>query len=445
VVATSAVREAANADAFVDRVFMATGLDVEVIHTSEESRLTVSAVRAAVGKGHGVDRGYTLIVEVGGGSTLLTVLEKGQIALAQALPLGSIRLPETLATASAAPERAAELLRNQIAHTVTTLQPGLPLGKVRTMIAVGSDARFAAGQAGKPTPTKDLLRIDRAAFDRLVRKCVRCSADDLVKQYGLPFAEAETINPALLVHQEMLHATRAGEMLVPPVAMRDGLLLDLARSVTGQEDPTLSQGVIHAAEGIAAKYQVDLKHARNVADLAAQLFDDLKAEHGLKPRQRILLYVAGLLHEVGTYVGSRSHHKHSYYLIANSEIFGLAREEIAVVAAVARYHRRSTPKPAHLEYMSLPQESRMVVSKLAALLRVADALDRSHGQQVRDIRCECRDEELIITVGGASDLTLERHALVQKADLFEDIYGLKVRLEEGRTAGMAERRAEAIE
>jgi exopolyphosphatase/guanosine-5'-triphosphate,3'-diphosphate pyrophosphatase len=296
-------------------------------------------------------------------------------------------------------------------------------------VAVGGDARFAARQIGRPTDCPDLAAIEPAEFDKLVDRCGRSTAEDLSKRYGIPFAEAETINPALLVYQNLLRLTQATQMIVSDVSMRDGLLLELARAVTGREDRSLLEGVIHSAASIAQKYHADARHAQIVTDLAVRLFDELRAEHGLNDRHRLLLEVAGLLHEIGQFVSSRSHHKHSYYLIANSEIFGLNRDEISIVALVARYHRRSGPKPSHQEYMALSRETRVTVNKLAALLRVADALARGHVRNARDLRFERQGDDLIICVPGVADLLLEERALEAKGDLFEDIYGLKVRLE----------------
>jgi len=214
------------------------------------------------------------------------------------------------------------------------------------------------------------------------------------------------------------------------VSMRDGLLLELARSVTGQEDESLQIGVIHSAMAIAEKFRVDIEHAETVADMAMCLFDQLKEEHGLGSRHRLLLRVAGLVHEVGSVVSNRAHHKHSFYLISNSEVFGLTRDEIAVVAHIARYHRRSGPKPSHVEYMNLPRETRVVVNKLAAILRMADALASGHLRHSRDLRFEREQDELVLYVPGGIDLLLERRALATKGGMFEDIYGIKIRLEE---------------
>lgn len=430
-VATSAVREAGNADTFLDRVFMATRLNVEVIDTSEESRLTVSAVRKAVGDALGISHRATLIADVGGGSTLLTLLQDGEIATSQSLRLGSIRLQEMFSTSEEPPRRSAEMLRHHISNAVATFQNSLPLTGIESFVAVGGDARFAAREIGEPTESADLAVVRREAFDQLVERCECHTAEELSKRYGLPFGEAETLNPALLVYQVLLQKTQAEQMIVSHVSMRDGLLLELAREVTGKEDETLLKGVIHSATALAAKYHVDIHHAGNVAEVAVRLFDFLQADHGLGPRHRLLLRTAGLLHEVGGFVSSRAHHKHSEYLIANSEIFGLNRQEITLVSQIARYHRRSIPRSSHPAYMALVRELRVIVNKLAALLRVADALVRGHTRKTPELRLERQGDELVVLFPGTSDLLLEERVIETKGDLFEDIYGMKIRLEQG--------------
>ena len=175
---------------------------------------------------------------------------------------------------------------------------------------------------------------------------------------------------------------------------------------------------------------MDLDHANNVAEVAVRLFDLFQADHGLGARHRLLLRVAALLHEVGGFVSSRAHHKHSEYLIANSEIFGLNRNEIVLVSQIARYHRRSVPRASHPSYMALSRESRVVVNKLAALLRVADAMIRGHRRRASDIQFQRQGDELIVSLPSGRDLLLEERAMETKGDLFEDIFGVKIRLEE---------------
>ena len=444
-VATSAIREASNRFLFLDRVSMSVGFDVEVIDVSEESRLTVSAVRQSMGAELAKGRGLTLIAEVGGGNTVLTVLQEGEIEASQSVPLGSIRLQEALSTSNDPPEQVAEIMQNQISNVISTIQTTLPLKRVTKFIATGGDVRFAANQVGKSMRGSDLKQVTREDFDRLVRRCVKCTPEVLARKFGLPFSKVDTLNPALLVYQTLLRATKARKMIVSDVSMRDGLLLDLARGVMGQEDPAFAEGVLHSAMAIARKFHTDMSHAQQVAGLSVRLFDVLAKEHGLGGRHRLLLEAAGLLHEIGGLVSSRGHHKHSYYLISNAEIFGLSREELQTVAHVARYHRRSGPKPSHVDYMSLPRHQRMAVNKLAALLRVADALDRGHAQQVSAFAAEIKKEDLVLSIPGVNDLTLERRAVAAKGDLFEEIYGLGIRLEESAGMLIEDHRAEAVE
>jgi len=144
------------------------------------------------------------------------------------------------------------------------------------------------------------------------------------------------------------------------------------------------------------------------------------------------LRVAALLHEIGGFISNRSHHKHSMYLILNSDLFGVSREDMTLVALTARYHRRALPSLAQVEYSVLSQEDRLAVSKMAAILRVADALDRNHLQQARDLSCVLEKDQFVITVNNVEDLTVERLAVKEKGALFQDIYGLPVVLKEGR-------------
>ncbi len=428
-VATSAVREASNGDTFVDRIFMATGLEVSVISVAEQGRLTVSAVREAVGKKL-LGRGKALVVEVGGGSTTLNLLDHGEITVSQSLPTGSIRMQEMLVTTTERADQAARLIQQQVTSAFSAFKGLLPLKSVQSFVAVGGDARWAATQVGKPLGTNQLAAVSQQALGKLLEKCRFLAADELARAYKLPFTDAETITPALLVYQALLKTTRAKKMIVSDVSLRDGLLLDLSRSAPGEQDAAAYRETIQSALVIAEKYRIDMAHAAHSRMLATSLFDQLTNEHGLGPRHRLLLEVAAILHEVGTFVSSRAHHKHSYYLIANSEVLGITPDELVLVANIARYHRRSRPKPSHPDYITLSRERRMIINKLAALLRAADALDVSRTQQIDRFDSRIDNNGLIISVRTGADLTLEHRSLAERADMFQDIYGLDVRLEE---------------
>src|SRR5262249_33322377 len=210
---------------------------------------------------------------------------------------------------------------------------------------------------------------------------------------------------------------------VSDASLRAGVLLDLAAQ-HGRESALDFEGqVLASAEALGHKYRFDRVHGLHVAKLVTRLFDELRDEHGLSDRERLLLQVAALLHDVGIYVSLRAHHKHSQYLLASSQIFGLSEEETNIVSNIARYHRRGAPQDTHLPYVALDRRDRLIVNKLAALLRVANALDAEHLQKVQDIRLLRHDTAWIVELQGTGDLTMEQLAASARADMFVETFG----------------------
>jgi exopolyphosphatase/guanosine-5'-triphosphate,3'-diphosphate pyrophosphatase len=244
-------------------------------------------------------------------------------------------------------------------------------------------------------------------------------------------ADVETLVPALIVYRELLLETQAATVLVPHATLRAGLLLDMSRADTGQGIEDLSRQVLASAEALGERFHYDARHAHQVARLAVSLFDDLRSEHGLQARDRLRLEVAALLHDIGIFVNLRGHHKHAQYILSVSEIFGLSRDDMAVISNVARYHRRAAPNKSHLPYMALDSEARVQVNKLAAILRVANALDADHLQKLSAVRVLREDDHWVLEVDGGGDLTLERLAALARADLLTEVFGRRVSFREG--------------
>ncbi len=432
-VATSAVREAQNRDAFVDRVRLRTGLEVEIIDGSEENRLTYMAVREDL-KGQAViESGDALLVEIGGGSADLSFLRNGELTHSGTYALGSVRMRQNLAGWHGSHEQRVRLLRRHVLNVVDDLRREMPLDNVRHAIFLGGDARFVAERLVGATAQGRSRTLRREAFAALCEELAALDTEQLVERFRLPQTAAETLGPALQAYRELLLATAAAEVIVPEASLRAGLLLDLVRREEGHGIEDFSRQVLSSALALGEKYRFDEPHGRCVAQLAVRLFDELRAEHGLGPRQRLLLEVAALLHDVGIYVNLRGHHKHTQYLLASSEIFGLSRDDLAVVANVARYHRRALPQRAHPPYMALDREARLEVGKLAALLRVANALDADHLQKVRDVRVRHEEGVFVLEVDGAGDLTLERLAALARADWMAEVFGARVTFREAQT------------
>jgi exopolyphosphatase/guanosine-5'-triphosphate,3'-diphosphate pyrophosphatase len=427
-VATSAVREAVNRDSFLDRVRIRTGLEVEVIDGSEENQLTYLAVREAL-QGHEVlTTGNSLLVEVGGGSGDISFLRNGEPVQSGTYALGAIRMRESLASYHGSEVQGVRLLRRHIHNVVEDIRREIPLREAQHFIALGGDMRFVAARvAGTEVPASPGFRIVPGdAFLRFYEELEPLDVDEVVERYHLPLNEAETLVPSLMAYRELFAETTAERIVVPEASLRAGLLLELAGAGEGRGLEDLRAQVLAGAAAVGEKYRYDALHSRNVTALALRLFDELRGEHGLQARDRLLLEVAALLHDVGIYIGLRAHHKHSLYILSHAEIFGLSREDMSVVANVARYHRRGLPTKNHADFMALERDRRVDVLKLAAILRLANALDADHLQKIRDVHLLRDAEPWVLEAEGAGELTMERLASLSRSDLFADVFGRRL-------------------
>jgi exopolyphosphatase / guanosine-5'-triphosphate,3'-diphosphate pyrophosphatase len=422
-VATSAVREARNVDLFLDRIQRRTGIAFEIIDETEESRLIFLAVKQALGRRPALRGAWTLLTEVGGGSTSLTLLRQGQPNRSAVYALGAVRLRQQLNLHQLTHDVQLSLLRRSIANMIDEITLDNPLRRVTFMVAIGGDVRFAASQILEEVDHEGVREIPRDAFLTFCDQIERLDEEQLVERFRLPAVEAETLLPALLIYRSLLTETAARKLVVLDASLRSGLLLDLADAGgrSGAED--FENQVLASAEALGHKHRFDRDHGRHVAALAMQMFDAFQEDHGLGPRERLMLRVAALLHDIGMFISLRAHHRHSQYVLASSQIFGLSNEETAIVGNIARYHRRGPPQKSHLPYVALDRQDRVVVDKLAALLRVANALDAEHLQKVTTLRVHRRPHDWILEIEGAGDLTMEQLAATARADMFSDTFG----------------------
>jgi exopolyphosphatase/guanosine-5'-triphosphate,3'-diphosphate pyrophosphatase len=425
-IATSALRVAHNRDTFIDRVFMQTGFKVEVVEGIEENRLMYLAVRYALKDDKPqFSRSNSIIIEVGGGSTELMLLRRGKMVAAHSLRLGTILINQQVQQATASNRYLLNFLQEHVRTTTESLQAELDLSHVRTFIVAGSDVRIAASKLGVEL-NENCWVIERGRFIDFVDRILSYTVDECVQKLRIPYAEAEGIVPGLLTYKLFLEATAATEIVVPNVSIREGMLINLASGVDPELKEEFFTQVIASALALGRKFRFDEGHSLHVTRLALQLFDALSADHGMDRRARLLLEVAGILHDIGMYLRSSGHHKHSQYIVANSEIFGLHKDDLDIVSNVVRYHRKAPPNSTHIAYIALQREERMLVLKLAALLRVADALDRSHSQRIAGVAVERGSDTVILRTAGRNDLTLERLGLEEKADMFQDVFGYQV-------------------
>jgi len=421
-VATSAVRESRNGGEFVARLQDEAGIELDVISGSEEARLIHLAVASRIELG---ERRW-IMVDLGGGSVEVSLVDGDGVLWSESHTMGSVRLLEELTEAGAEPGRFQRLLREYVA----TLKLPSAAGHIDVAgyIATGGNieelARLAAARSVDGTsvlPTDDL----RAVIDRLMRTSFRQRVEEL----GLREDRADVILPAAVVYERLAELAYASEILVPHVGIKEGILLDLFADTVrlGEREDRQEREVLAGGLALGRKYLFDEAHGRHVASLALSLFDQLAGALELPRGDRKLLQAAALLHDIGQFVSYRAHHKHSLYLIGYSELPNFSEREMLLVANIARYHRKSEPSPGHVMFAQLGADEQRRVSGLAAVLRLADALDREHVQNVRGVKASVSDQEVVLTLEGRGDLLLEGWSLKRRAQMFHARFGRKVR------------------
>jgi len=426
VIATSALRVARNRDVFIDRVRQETGFNLTIVEGIEENRLMYLAVRYALKQDLPLFwRSNSMIIEIGGGSTEIMLLRRGQMVAAHSLKMGTIIIDQHSRHGLGPGIFFERYLNENIRNTLGMLNMEMELARVKTVVAAGADIRFAADRVGKEL-NENCRIIERDDFIQFTEKLRAFSIEDCIRKFGISYSDAEGLIPGLLVLKLFLERTGAASVAVPQVTIRDGYLIDLTSGIDSVLLDEFFSQIIASAVNLGRKFHFDEAHGMHVANHCMTIFDALLKEHGMNRRHRIMLEVAAILHDVGTYIKASGHQKHGQYIVANSEIFGLHQDELGIVANVINCHRGDPPSQSDIDFMTLQREERVLVLKMASILRVADALDRGHTQQIKNITVERRHETVVLHVDKVYDLSLELMGLEEKGGMFQDVFGYKV-------------------
>jgi exopolyphosphatase / guanosine-5'-triphosphate,3'-diphosphate pyrophosphatase len=425
-VATSAVRDSEDGVAFVRRARAEAGIQLETITGSEEARLVWLAVRDRFTLG----AGPWLIMDLGGGSVELSLAKGAKPAWTVSHTMGAVRLLEVFESAGDGSEFK-ELLEEYIG-TLRLEAPGLRVkARVRGLIATGGNIEALADLGRGRRGTDGAERLGLAELRRLIGQMGKLSAAQRMERWNLRPDRADVILPAALLYERVARMAGVKEIVVPRVGVKDGVLLDVLDEIAARSRHRRrhDQEAFEGAVGLGRRFDFDEPHARHVAMLAMSLFDQLQPLHHLSESDRRILAAAALLHDVGQFVSYHGHHKHSFYLVAHSELAGFSPRQMPIIGLVARYHRKAEPRPEHPGFAELDAADRERVHKLAALLRVADALDREHVQRVTGVDAIIEDDGVELRVVGSG--ALESWSMPAKAALFERTFGVPLRVEEG--------------
>ena len=430
-VATSAVREALNKEAFLQRARDEAGIQVEVISGFEEARLIYLGVLQTLPI---LDK-KILLVDIGGGSTEFLLGRSGEVLEANSLKLGALRLTDNFFRGDPIEPKSVSRCRQ---HVRAFLNP-----MARTVLKSGYE--MAVGSSGTILNLAQIIQVNRGSppirllsnfefakeeLAEVVKTLIK--ADTLKKRQkvaGLDPQRADIILAGAIILEQVFEEMQVQLMTVSNFALREGVILDTLQKYKADTYHHLNdiryKGVLHLSESC----QYDQQHSQQVAKLATQLFDQLKTLHHLEEVYREYLEAASMLHDIGFFISHAQHHRHSYYIIRNSEyLTGFTSHEIELIAQIARYHRKSAPRQKHEEFARLASTDQLVIRKLSALLRLASGLDRTHASLIENLRCELSGSHLTVYLKTAPsvDPQLEVYTAESRKDCFEEVFGVNL-------------------
>lgn len=428
-VATASVREAENSTEFVDEVEKKTGVRVEVLPSIEEARLIgIAAVQNV-----SLQKGSLLNIDIGGGSTELSLMTDGFPEQLFSMKLGAVSLTNKFIFSNPPKEKELKELQAEIALAVD--RPTRELKSKKWQISTGTSGTILNLASLMSFQTANVINKNAELnFKKLVDLNQMLAKLPLEQRGKLPDISpqrAEVIVAGGQILEGVMRALKIQTLQPCSYALREGVIIDYLRQIEVESLPPMPDVEDTNLRGVFAigrRYGYEENHALQVANLAEKIFDSLALAYKLERHQRTLLSAAALLHDVGFHISHESHHKHSYYLIKHSEITGFSETEKQIIANVARYHRGSLPKDKHLDYMNLSESDRNLVWKLGAILRLADALDRSYENRVKDIRFTRKGRIFTLAIVADKDTTRERQAVEIKKDMFEQAFNCSLQV-----------------
>jgi exopolyphosphatase/guanosine-5'-triphosphate,3'-diphosphate pyrophosphatase len=445
-VATASVREASNAGQFIKEVQKKAGVAVEVLPPIEEARLIgLAAAEACAGSAKSI-----LNVDIGGGSTEISLMREGTPAALLSLKLGAVGLTEQFITSDPPKTKELRSLKEEIrsamerpARELKGEQWQSATGTSGTILAIGTALRLRAlgddnEQPAGARPAGDEIEI--AKLEAFNLRTAELNAGERRLLAGISSQRSEIIVAGGQILEGVMRALRIDSLRTCSWALREGVLIDRLREIESESKPPRQDVADYRLRGVQAvgrRFGYEEVHAHHVARLAERIFDYLSRSNlptNLDRHQRTMLSAAALLHDVGYHIAHDVHHKHSLYLIKHSELTGFSEAEREVIANVARYHRGSEPKERHENFAVLNEVDRDTVNSLSAILRIADALDRRHDSRVSDLRCVRNGRIVQIELVTAANCDREIMAAEQKREFFEKIFNC--RLEFSRRAAL---------
>lgn len=423
VVATTALREAKNRSYVIDQLKIQNDLTVQVLEDDQEKTLIYSEILDSL-KNMGDRAGQdALISYIGAGTIGFSVYDGKRMIFSRNIPMGALKLHDMLGSIQEQTEDFYTVVEEYLDSIIGHISIPLNKGIVSNLILTGNEIQLIAKICGVE-PENGRYDIPAKLISDLFTHIRSMSQEKISAQYAISEESAELLYSALAIYIRLIEFTTSEVIIAPKVELWDALIRQmLLPKSSDQYFEHVRVNALSCAQAISKNYSCNQKHADNIRKSACRIFDKMKGAHGLDHRKRLLLELAAILHECGYYVTAKQHLLSSFDLIKNIDIYGMTDEEMLLTAYVSRYNEYDIPNFEDGESTRLNDKNKLVVSKLVAIFRLANALDKSQKQKLKDIKVKLENDRLLISAESSENTYLEKWAFEQCAPFFKEVFG----------------------
>lgn len=423
--ATSGVREASNKLYFLEYVKQATHIQIELIDHAVEHYLTYQALHYGVPAMETMRNEGLLIVEIGSAGVQVSLFTAGKLCFTENIRIGTLKLKEILDSLRTESLQYTNVLQQYIESQIWLLLKRFEGLTIPHFLISGGESTSIGHKWGSETQGVHMLGQD--SFSRHHRDILQSGIFKLAHQFQLDEERADQIIPTSIIMSEFWKATQAEHVIIPDVSLRHGLLHQMAIEHTGSNHTIqYREDIISLALHAVSRYKLDMNHSLNVQQHALKILNVCQRLFTICPIDELCLQLASLLHDIGKYISQEGHEVNSYHILKSMELMGLSDRQKDMVASIALYHPRGVSVPIRPDYSD---EENLTLARLTSILKLANALDCSHQQPIKDIRITKKNNRLIIKPVHESSLELEAWAFMQESPCFEQISGYSIVLE----------------
>lgn len=417
---TSAIREMTNASIILSQWEEETGIHIDVLTNSEQRFLDYKSVAYRDRNFDRIVAEGCAIVDIGGSSLQISLFENGVLTSTQNLRLGVLRIREQIRRVDARRTQRERLI-DEIVNSQMEVFTDLYLeGRSVPNIVIIDDyiSAFMESRGRSVADAGEFLAFEKRSTQR--------TTYDMAREYRMTEDSISLISISAMLMRGIIHALGAQRIYAPGVTLTDGIVYEYAeRKKILSPSHDFEEDIIACARTVSRRYRGNEARGRSLDDIAMKVFDATKKIHGLDKRERLLLRLACILHDCGKYVSIANVSDCSYNIILRTEIIGISHIEREIVANVVRFnHAEFIYYEQQMEASDLDREAYLTITKLSAILRLANGLDRSHQQKLSDMKVSVRDEKLVISARSTVDLTLEKGLFQARADFFAEVFGI---------------------